>query len=33
MFATVLTLGFVPVVYSLLYRVSFAGYAYEEPTA
>jgi multidrug efflux pump subunit AcrB len=27
-FATVLTLGFVPVLYSLFYRVSFRDYRY-----
>ncbi len=27
-FATVLTLGFVPIMYSLLFRVSFKGYSY-----
>lgn len=29
-FATVLTLGFVPALYSLFYRVSFKGYVYQE---
>ena len=28
LFATVLTLGFVPVLYSLLFRVSFRGFRY-----
>jgi multidrug efflux pump subunit AcrB len=28
LFATVLTLGFVPVMYSLLFRVSFKGFDY-----
>ncbi len=30
LFATVLTLGVVPVLYSLLFRVSFAGFAYRQ---
>ena len=29
-FATVLTLGFVPVLYSLFFRVSFKGFQYQE---
>jgi multidrug efflux pump len=29
LFATLLTLGFVPILYSLLYRVSFAGFVYQ----
>ena len=29
LFATVLTLGFVPILYSLFFRVSFAEYVYE----
>ena len=29
-FSTVLTLGLVPVLYSLFYRVSFSQYAYSE---
>ncbi len=28
LFATVLTLGFVPLLYSLFFRVSFKGFAY-----
>ena len=29
LFATVLTLGFVPLLYSLFFRVSFKGFRYE----
>ncbi len=29
LFATVLTLGFVPLLYSLFFRVSFKGFAYD----
>ena len=28
-FSTILTLGFIPVLFSLLYRVNFKGYQYE----
>jgi multidrug efflux pump subunit AcrB len=30
LFATMLTLGVVPLLYSLFFRVSFAGYRYED---
>lgn len=30
LFATVLTLGLVPILYSFFFRVSFAGYRYAE---
>jgi len=28
MFSTLLTLGFIPVLYALLYKVSYSGYEY-----